>query len=160
MCASNCIATVWTELISILTWQCLCIRQGSKRNNDSVSVEELDWSAESQVLIPAELLWCDFKYRPWAKRSSPNTNFCIFLINFHWRSFLTMNNTSETIFLLLFSFFESSPQLLFFLWSHSDCHKSHQVSYHSDEVELFKNDRTAPVWMDLYHCSVVVSTHY
>ncbi len=25
----------------------LCIRQGSKRNDDSVSVEELDWSAES-----------------------------------------------------------------------------------------------------------------
>ncbi len=32
----------------------LCIRQGSKINDDSVSVEELDWSAESQVLIPAE----------------------------------------------------------------------------------------------------------
>ncbi len=28
----------------------LCIRQGSKRNYDSVSVEELDWFAESQVL--------------------------------------------------------------------------------------------------------------
>ncbi len=51
----------------------LCIRQGSKRN-DWVSVEELDWSAESQVLIPAEHLWCDFKCRPWAKKSSPNTN--------------------------------------------------------------------------------------
>ncbi len=24
----------------------LCIRQGSKRNDDSVGVEELDWSAE------------------------------------------------------------------------------------------------------------------
>ncbi len=44
-----------------------CIRQGSKRNDDSVSVEELDWSAES----PAEHLWCDFKCRPWAKNSSP-----------------------------------------------------------------------------------------
>ncbi len=52
----------------------LCIRQESKRNDDSVSVEELDWSAERQVLIPAEHLWCDFKYRPWAKNSSPNTN--------------------------------------------------------------------------------------
>ncbi len=52
----------------------LCIRQESKRNDDSVSVEELDWSAESQVLIPAEHLWCDFKCRPWAKNSSPNTN--------------------------------------------------------------------------------------
>ncbi len=29
----------------------LCIRQGSKRNDDSVSVEELDCSAESHVLI-------------------------------------------------------------------------------------------------------------
>ncbi len=27
----------------------LCVRQGSKRNDDSVSVEELDWSAESQL---------------------------------------------------------------------------------------------------------------
>ncbi len=27
----------------------LCIRQGSKSNDDSVSVDELDWSAESQV---------------------------------------------------------------------------------------------------------------
>ncbi len=48
----------------------LCIRQGSKRNDDSVSVEELDWSAESQVLIPADHLWCDFKCRPWDKNSS------------------------------------------------------------------------------------------
>ncbi len=52
----------------------LCIRQGSKRNYDSVSVDELDWSAESQVLIPAEHLWCDFKCRLLAKNSSPNTN--------------------------------------------------------------------------------------
>ncbi len=36
-----------------------------------VSVEELDWSAESQILILAEHLWCDFKCRPWAKNSSP-----------------------------------------------------------------------------------------
>ncbi len=50
------------------------IRQELKRNDDSVSVEELDWSAERQVLIPAEHLWCDFKCRPWAKNSSPNTN--------------------------------------------------------------------------------------
>ncbi len=27
----------------------LCIRQGSKKNYDSVSVEELDWSAERQL---------------------------------------------------------------------------------------------------------------
>ncbi len=37
-------------------------------------MEELDWSAERPVLIPAEHLWCDFKCRPWAKNSSPNTN--------------------------------------------------------------------------------------
>ncbi len=49
----------------------LCIRQESKRNNDSVSVEELDWSAERQVLILTKHLWCDFK---WDKNSSPNTN--------------------------------------------------------------------------------------
>ncbi len=41
----------------------LCMRQGSKRNDNSVNVEELDWSAESQVLILAEHLWCDFKCR-------------------------------------------------------------------------------------------------
>ncbi len=52
----------------------MCIRQESKRNDDSVSVEELDWYAESQVLIPAEHLWCDFKCKPWATNSSPNTN--------------------------------------------------------------------------------------
>ncbi len=60
----------------------LCIRQGSKRNDDSVSVEELDWSAESQVLIPAEHLWCDFKCRHWAKNSSPNIN-DIWVQSFH-----------------------------------------------------------------------------
>ncbi len=52
-----------TLFYSIMTVS-LCIRQGSERNDDSVSVEELDWSAESQVLIPAEHLWCDFKCRP------------------------------------------------------------------------------------------------
>ncbi len=40
----------------------LCIKQESKRNDDSVSVEELDWSAESQVLIPANTSG-DFKCR-------------------------------------------------------------------------------------------------
>ncbi len=39
-------------------------------------MEELDWSAERQVLIPAEHLWCDFKYKPCAKNISymSNTN--------------------------------------------------------------------------------------
>ncbi len=62
----------------------LCIRKGSKRNDDSVSVEELDWSAERQDLIPAEHLWCDFKCRPWVKNSSPNTNdLYIWVQSFH-----------------------------------------------------------------------------
>ncbi len=33
-----------------------------------------DWSAESQVLILAKHLWCDFKCRPWAKNSLPITS--------------------------------------------------------------------------------------
>ncbi len=52
----------------------LCIRQVSKRNDDSVSVEELDWSAENQVLIPAEHLWCDFKMQALSKAFITNTN--------------------------------------------------------------------------------------
>ncbi len=62
----------------------LCIRQGSKRNDDWVSVEELDWSAERRVLIPAEHFWCDLKCRPLAKNSSPNTNdLYIWVQSFH-----------------------------------------------------------------------------
>ncbi len=34
----------------------------------------ITWSAESQVLIPAEHFCFDFKSRPWAKNSSPNNN--------------------------------------------------------------------------------------
>ncbi len=48
LCASNVIATVWTLFYSNMTVS-LCIRQGSKRNDDSVSVEELDWSTERQL---------------------------------------------------------------------------------------------------------------
>ncbi len=55
----------------------LCIRQESKRNDDSVSVEELDWSAERQVLIPAEHFWCDFK---WAKTHHQTPMTCTFII--------------------------------------------------------------------------------
>ncbi len=67
MCASNFIETVWSLFYSIMTVS-LCIRQESKRNDDSVSVEELDWSNPSWTPL------CDFKYRPWDKNSSPNTN--------------------------------------------------------------------------------------
>ncbi len=36
------------------------------------------------LLIPAEHLWCDFKCRPWAKNSSPNTNdLYIWVPSFH-----------------------------------------------------------------------------
>ncbi len=57
----------------------LCIRQGSKRNDDSVSVEELDWSAERQVLIPAEHLWClNADIEPKTHHQTPMT--CTFII--------------------------------------------------------------------------------
>ncbi len=39
----------------------LCIRQGSKRNDDSVSVEELDWSAETQLNTSGVTLNADFE---------------------------------------------------------------------------------------------------
>ncbi len=52
----------------------LCIRQGSKRNDDSVSVEELDWSAERQVLIPAEHFCVTLNADLEPKVSSPNTD--------------------------------------------------------------------------------------
>ncbi len=50
LCASNYIATVWTGSLfySSMTVS-LCIKHGSKRNDDSVSVEELDRSAETQL---------------------------------------------------------------------------------------------------------------
>ncbi len=62
MCASNVISSVWTLFYSNMTVS-LCIRQESKRNDDSVSVEELDWSAESSW-TPLFRLY----------NSSPNTN--------------------------------------------------------------------------------------
>ncbi len=50
LCASNFIINSLdrTLFYSNMTVS-LCIRQGSKRNDDSVSVEELDWSAERQL---------------------------------------------------------------------------------------------------------------
>ncbi len=75
-CQSICLKSFCLKLCHIIRlWHCItaikqknrkiksinmCKKKGSKRNDDSVSVEELDWSAESQVLIPAEHLWCDF----------------------------------------------------------------------------------------------------
>ncbi len=61
-------------IIDIQFWSIINYNIYTHYNAKSISVEELDWSAERQVLIPAEHLWCDFKYRPWAKNSSPNTN--------------------------------------------------------------------------------------
>ncbi len=74
------------------------------------------------------------------------TIFCIFLINFQWRSFLTVNNTSETISPPPLSFFESSPEFVFILFcGHiATTIKSHHISYDSDEVAIFLNDWTAP----------------
>ncbi len=46
-----------------------CIRQGSKRNDDSVSVEELDWSAESPLNTSGVSLNADLE-----PKTSPNTN--------------------------------------------------------------------------------------
>ncbi len=44
-----------------------------------------------------------------------------------------------------FSFFESSPRfcvcVCVCVWSHSDCHQSHQVSYHSDEVAILSRSK-------------------
>lgn len=43
------------------------------------------------------------------------------------------------LFLRPFCFFESSPQFFFFFfWSHRDCFKSHRISFHSDEMVIFK----------------------
>ncbi len=84
----------------------LCIRQGSKRNDDSVSVEELDWSVESQVLIPAEHRWCDSKCRPWAKNPSSNTNdLYIWVQSFH--TFKNCCNRGGNIFLSTWIMFPS-----------------------------------------------------
>ncbi len=59
-----------------------------------VSVEELDWSAESQVLIPAEHFWCDFKCRPWAKNSY---GYYIWVQSFHTLQ-ICSNRGGNTIF--------------------------------------------------------------
>ncbi len=59
---------------------------------------------------------------------------------FPWRSFLTPKTTID---LLLFNFFAFSPSLFnscpHFLCSNKKCHKSHQVSYRSDEAIIFNN---------------------
>ncbi len=39
----------------------LCIRQESKRNDDSVSVEELDWSGETQLNTSSVTLNADLE---------------------------------------------------------------------------------------------------
>ncbi len=84
----------------------LCIRQGSKRNDDSVSVEELDWSAERQVLIPAEHFWCDSKCRSWAK-NSPNTNDMGTYVYSHFIHFKTVAKEAEIKFLSTWNMFPS-----------------------------------------------------
>ncbi len=60
---------------------CVCVHYIANTIGSPLSNERFDYfsnfheyKSESQVLIPAEHLWCDFKCRPWAKNSSPNTN--------------------------------------------------------------------------------------
>ncbi len=96
------------------------MRQGSKRNYDSVSVEELDWLldgfAESQVLIPAEHLWCDFKCRPWAKIHHQTPITCTYGYShiIHFKTVATevqiqMLSTLISLFTLQQGFWPTSP---------------------------------------------------
>ncbi len=69
-------------------------------------------------------------------------NFCVFVdfpfISYGW-SFMTEEHNCD------FFFYDhlacSNQALNFFVCSHSKCHKSHQVSYHSDEAVIFKNSK-------------------
>ncbi len=64
------------------------------------------------------------------KKISVFLYFSILPIHFQWRSFLTANNTSVTILFsdhLAFSNQVHDYFWFIFLWSYSDCHKSHQV---------------------------------
>ncbi len=68
---------------------CVCVyKTRSKRNDDSVSVEELDWSAERQVLIPAEhfCVTSNADLEPKTHHQTPMT--CTFII---WAKILLLN---------------------------------------------------------------------
>ncbi len=69
---------------------------------------KLIWSAESQVLIPAEHIWCDFKCRPWAKNASPNTN-DTWVLSFHTLQ-NCCNRGGNTILSALIMFLSLLPQ--------------------------------------------------
>ncbi len=65
-------------------------------------------------------------------------NFCVFVdlpfISYGW-SFLTEEHKCDYFF---YDHLACSNQaVIFFACSHSKCHKSHQVSYHSDEAVIF-----------------------
>ncbi len=59
----------------------LCIRQGSKRNDDSFSVEELDWSAETQLNTSGVNLNADLETK--THHQTPMTSVNIWVQSFH-----------------------------------------------------------------------------
>ncbi len=70
--------------------------------------------------------------------------FLIFLtqfpfISYVW-SFLTEDHECDNLFFYAHLIYPNHA-LNLFLCSHSKCHKSHQVSYHSNEVVIFKNSK-------------------
>ncbi len=81
------------------------------------------------------------RFVDWTHKNSQN--FCVF-VDFpfisYGRSFLTKEHNCDYF---LYDHLACSNQALNFLvCSHSKCHKSHQVSYHSDEAVIFKKFKT------------------
>ncbi len=72
----------------------VCIRQGSKRNADSVSVEELDWSAETQLNTSGVTLNADLE--PKINLQTPMT--CTYGYS-HFKHFKTVATEVEIPFL-------------------------------------------------------------
>ncbi len=72
----------------------LCIRQESERNDDSVSVEELDWSAERQLNTSGVTLNADLE--PKTHHQTPMT--CSYGYN-HFIHFKTVATAMEIQFL-------------------------------------------------------------
>ncbi len=62
----------------------LCKRQGSKRNDDSVSVEELDWSAERQLNTSGATLNADLE--PKTHHQTPMTYAYIYSHFIHFKT--------------------------------------------------------------------------
>ncbi len=132
MCASNFIAIVWTRFYSNMTVS-LCIRQESKRNDDSVSVEELDWSAERQLNTSGVTLNADLE--PKTHHQTPMT--CTFIIwtkvldtNFFRREKYTSKLATNT-FLYLKIVFPSLLQQFWSVWN--DCTHMNKSLVFGDE---------------------------